>query len=101
MNKRSTPTILGEIGLGLPVDLTFVALSVAISSAAIVQYWLDNRANLIVGILVVAIIQLGAIYRPCKEYIDEDKNWHSFGLWLLNILVTFGVFSFLVFKVVK
>lgn len=100
VNKSSTPTILGEIGLGLPVDLTFVALSVAISSAAMVQYWLDNRATLIVGILLVAAFQLGALYRPCKESIDEDKNWHSFGLWFLNVLVTFGVFSFLVFEVV-
>ena len=100
VNKSSTPTILGEIGLGLPVDLTFVALSVAISSAAMAQYWLDNRATLIVGVLLVAAFQLGALYRPCKEYIDEDKNWHSFGLWFLNVLVTFFVFSFLVFKVV-
>ncbi|MFL0807132.1 MAG: hypothetical protein K6L60_07575 [Oceanobacter sp.] len=99
VNKSSTPTILGEILLGLPVDLTFVALSVAISSAAMEEYWLDKRATLIVGVLLVAVFQLGALYRPCKEYIDEDKNWHSFGLWFLNFLVTFLVFVFLVFEV--
>lgn len=99
-SKKSTPTILGDIGLGLPVDLTFVALSVAISSAAMIQHWLDNRGTLIVGIMAVAAVQLGALYRPCKEYIDEDKSWHSFGLWFLNVLVTFFVFCFLVFKVV-
>ncbi|QXI08632.1 hypothetical protein HU718_013290 [Pseudomonas tensinigenes] len=101
VSKSGTATILGELGLGLPVDLTFGALSIAISSAAIFQYWLDNRAMLIVGVLLVAIFQLGVLYRPCKEYIDEDKNWQSFGLWFLNAFVTFCVFLFLVFKVVK
>ncbi len=101
VNKKSTPTILGDICLALPVDLTFVALSVAITSATMIQHWLDNRATLIVGILLVAAFQLGALYRPCKEYIDEDKNLHSFGLWFLNAVVTFLVFYFLVFKVVK
>lgn len=99
VNKSGTPSILGEIGLGLPIDLTFVALSVAISSSAMVQHWLNNRPTLIVGILLVAVFQLGALYKPCKEYIDEDKNWLSFGLWILNALITFCVFSFLVFKV--
>ena len=101
VNKRSTPAVLGDIGLGLPVDLTFAALSIAISSAALIQHWLDNRPILIVGIFLVAVIQLGALYKPCKEYIDEDKNWQSFGLWFLNVLVTFFVFCFLILKVVS
>jgi hypothetical protein len=93
--------VLGEIALGIPVDLTFVALSVAISSMLMQDYWLANRATLIVTILIVAAIQLGAIYKPCKEYIDEDKNWRSFWLWFLNVVITFLVFCFLVIKVVK
>lgn len=101
VNKKSTPSVLGDIALGLPVDLTFVALSLAISSASLIQYWIDNRATLIVGILVVAAFQLGALYKPCKEYIDEDKNWYSFWLWFLNTAATFAVFCFLVIKVVK
>lgn len=100
VNKDRTPSIISEILLGLPVDLTFVALSIAISSAAFNPHWLENRATLIVGILLVAVFQLGALYRPCKEYIDEDKNWHSFGMWFLNTVITVFVFSFLVFKVV-
>ncbi|MEK6198083.1 MAG: hypothetical protein N2B58_07910, partial [Desulfobacterales bacterium] len=101
VNKSSTPSVLGEIALGIPVDLTFVALSVAISSTMLLDYWLNNRANLIVGILIVAALQMGALYKPCKEYIDEDKNWKSFGLWFLNVVITFLVFCFLVLKVVK
>lgn len=101
VTKKSTPSIIGEIALGLPVDLTFVVLSIVLTSGAIVQYWVDNRPILIVGMFFVAIIQLGVIYKPCKEYIDEDKNAHSFGLWLLNSLVTLGVFAFFMFKVIK
>ncbi|GKW01381.1 hypothetical protein PEC301877_01960 [Pectobacterium carotovorum subsp. carotovorum] len=101
VNKKSTPSVLGDIALGLPVDLTFVALSVAISSAAFIQYWIENRATLIVGILVIAVFQLGALYKPCKEYIDADENWFSFWLWVLNAISTFAVFCFLVIKVVK
>lgn len=101
VNKSSTPSVLGEIALGVPVDLTFVALSVAISSTMFLDYWLNNRATLIVGILIVAALQMGALYKPCKEYIDEDKNWKSFGLWFLNVVITFLVFCFLVLRVVK
>ncbi|XKU41589.1 hypothetical protein BG51_01005 [Pseudomonas [fluorescens] ATCC 17400] len=101
VNKKSTPTVLGDIALGLPVDLTFVALSIAISSTAMLQSSLDNRAILIVGLLVAASFQLGALYKPCKEFIDEDKNWHSFGLWVANALITFIIFCFLVIKVMK
>ncbi len=101
VNKKSTPSVLGDIALGLPVDLTFVALSVAISSTALIQYWLDHRGTLVIEILVIAVFQLGALYKPCKEYIDEDRYWCSFWLWVLNIAFTFAVFCFLVIKVVK
>lgn len=101
VNKSSTPSVLGEIALGIPVDLTFVALSVAISSSFMQEYWLTNRATLIIVMLIIAAIQLGAIYKPCKEYIDEDENLYSFGLWFLNVVITFSVFCFLVIWVVK
>ncbi|MEQ9920356.1 hypothetical protein ABRQ09_05765 [Pectobacterium brasiliense] len=101
VTKNSTPSIIGEIALGLPVDLTFVVLSIGLTSGTIAPYWVDNRSILIIGMLFVAIFQLGVLYKPCKEYIDEDKNAHSFGLWFLNSLVTLGVFAFFMFKVIK
>ncbi|WP_431419879.1 hypothetical protein [Aeromonas dhakensis] len=88
--------------MGLPVDLTFVALSIVItiSASSFTSGWADSRPSLIVGALIVAAFQIGALYKPCKEYVDEDKPWLSFFLWFVNALCTFGVFAFLVFKVV-
>lgn len=102
VNKSSTPSVLGEIGMGLPVDLTFVALSIVItiSASSFAVDWVNSRPSLIVGALVVAAVQIGALYKPCKEYVDEDKPWHSFGLWLLNTICTFLVFAFLLIEVI-
>lgn len=102
VNKSSTPAVIYDIALGLPVDLTFVALSIAISaSSELTPFWASNKPTLFVGVLTIAVIQLGAIYKPCKEYIDEDKPWKSFSLWFLNATITFTVFSYFVLKVAK
>ncbi|MEC6823433.1 hypothetical protein VXS02_08315 [Photobacterium piscicola] len=101
VNKNSTPSVLGDIMIGLPVDLTFVGLSIAITlvGTSFSVGWEANRSGLIVGILIIAAFQIGALYKPCKEYIDEDKPCLSFCLWILNALCTFGVFAFLLFEV--
>jgi len=101
INKNSTLSIIGDIGLGLPVDLTFAALSIIIYSNALSTEWVNYHPELIVSVLVAAIFQLGAIYRPCKEYRDEGENGKSAGLWLINIITTFAVFSFIALEVVK
>lgn len=102
VNKNSTPSVLGDIMMGLPVDLTFVALSIVItlSSSSFSKDWEATRSGLIVGILVIAAFQIGALYKPSKEYVDEDKPFKSLGLWILNALCTFSVFAFLLMKVV-
>ncbi|EIV8497303.1 MULTISPECIES: hypothetical protein [Vibrio] len=102
VNKNSTPSVLGDIMLGLPVDLTFVGLSIVITlvGSSFSAGWEAARSGLIVGILIVAAFQIGALYKPCKEYVDEDRPWCSFGLWVLNALCTFAVFAFLLFEVV-
>ncbi len=99
--KGGTMSILGEIGLGLPVDLTFVALSVAISTNSLTAVWADDRGYIIVGLMILAVFPLGAIYKPCKGYIDEAKHVKSFALWVLNSILTLSAFAFLVIKVVE
>jgi hypothetical protein len=102
INKdRSTMSTIGDIGLGLPVDLTFAAFSVIIYSNTLSQSWINFHPILIVVLLIVAVIQLGAIYKPCKEYRDESENLKAFGLWFINILITFFIFSFIALKVIK
>jgi hypothetical protein len=102
VNKNSTPAVIYDIALGLPVDLTYVALSIAIATTSeLTPFWAANRPILFVGVLTIAVMQLGAIYKPCKEYIDEDKPWKSFSLWFLNAAITFFVFSYFVLKVAK
>ena len=101
INKDGTIATLGDIGLGLPVDLTFAALSIVIYSSAINQDWEQYHPILVVLILVSAVFQLGAIYRPCKEYRDEGENIKSFGLWFLNVGITFSLFSFIALEVIK
>ena len=94
--------MLGDIILGLPVDLTFVGLSIVMTlvGGSFSDGWETDRASLIVGILTTAAFQIGALYKPCKEYVDEDKPWKSFGLWIINALCTFAVFAFLLIEVV-
>lgn len=77
-NRSGTMTVLGEIGLGLPVDLSFVVLSIAITSNQLIQSWIDMRSILIVGVLILVSFQLGAIYKPCREFVDDGKYLHSF-----------------------
>lgn len=101
VNKNGTAAILAEIGLGLPVDLAFVTFAVTISAPITDIFWLANRSLLIVGALVAACLQLGFLYKPGKEYMDAGENLKSFGLWLLNVIVTYVVFAFLVLKVVS
>ena len=101
INKDGTMSTLGDIGLGLPVDLTFAALSVIIYSSALAQDWVQYHPVLIVFLLVAAVFQLGAVYKPCKEYRGEGENGKSFGLWFLNVFITFSVFSFISLEVIK
>jgi len=101
VNKSGTMSTLGDIGLGLPVDLTFAAFSIIIYSSALNATWLPHHAILIAGLLLAAIFQLGAIYKPCKEYRDDGDFGKSFGLWFLNAVITLAVFSFIGLEVVK
>lgn len=101
INRSGTIATLGDIGLGLPVDLTFAALSIIIYQNSLNPDWITYHPALIVFILVAAVFQLGAIYKPCKEYRDEGENCKSFGLWFLNVVITFCMFSFLALGVIK
>lgn len=101
INKSGTLSTLGDIGLGLPVDLTFAAFSIIIYSSALSAGWVPHHPVLIAVLLLAAIFQLGAIYKPCKEYRDDGEFGKSFGLWFLNAVITLGVFSFIGLEVVK
>lgn len=101
VNKDGTGSTLADIGLGLPVDLTFAALSVIIYSSALSQDWVDLHPVLIVLLMVSAVFQLGAVYKPCKEYRDEGDSLKACGLWFLNVIITFGIFVFIAVEVIK
>lgn len=100
-NKDGTGYALQEIAIGLPVDLTFVSLSIVIVLANIHPNFIQYHAHLIAAIIVISIVQLGCFYKPCREYMDELKFKEAWGLWIGNALITFLIFTFLLIKVVK
>ena len=100
-NKDGTGYALQEIAIGLPVDLTFVSLSIVIVLANINQNFMQYHPHLIAAIFVISIIQLGCFYKPCREYMDDLKFIQAWGLWIVNTLITFLIFTFLLIKVVK
>ncbi|EGR1312052.1 hypothetical protein VCSRO206_3490 [Vibrio cholerae] len=101
VNKKGTMYIAGDIGIGLPVDLTFAALSIILSASLLNETWVGKQPDLILIFFVTAVVQLGFLFTPCKGYRDSGKNGKAFGLWFVNILITFGVYIFLTLEVIK
>lgn len=101
VNKKGTMYIAGDIGIGLPVDLTFAALSIILSASLLNDTWVSNQPGLILILFTTAVIQLGFLFTPCKGYRDSGENGKAFGLWFINILITFGVYSFITLGVIK
>jgi len=101
VDKGGTRSIMANIGLGLPVDLTFAMFAIVLYVQVLNKFWSQHHVILIVGILLIPIVQLGLIYKPCKEYRDESENLKAFGLWFLNMVITFILFSYILLGVIK
>lgn len=100
-NRKGTANAIQEIVIGLPVDLTFVAFSIVIVSSNLNTDFITYHSLLIALVVLLGVIQLGAIYKPGKEYIEDEEFLKAWLLWALNAIITFLLFLFLMLKVVK
>lgn len=100
-HRGGTLTIIADIGMGIPVDLTFAAFSLVLDQSLLKENWSEYYKTLMIVVLTLAVLQLGTLYRPCKGYHDDGENLKAFGMWILNALTTFGIFKYIALEVMK
>lgn len=84
-NTGGTAATAWEIGLGLPVDLSFVALSLVLTTSSFLPEAEPFKNAIAVGVLVLAILQLIFLYRPSKGYYESRKFLQAFGTFFINV----------------
>ncbi|EOX4300522.1 hypothetical protein ACRTDJ_18150 [Shewanella algae] len=98
-NTGGTAATAWEIGLGLPVDLSFVAFSLVLTATAFIPEVEQYKTAIAVTVLVLAVIQLIFLYRPSKGYYEAKAFAKAFGVFALNALLTFLCLSAVLIKV--
>ncbi|ENM5854904.1 hypothetical protein ACYVMA_004538 [Vibrio parahaemolyticus] len=98
-NTGGTAATAWEIGLGLPVDLSFVAFSLVLTATAFIPEVEQYQTAIAVTVLVLAVIQLIFLYRPSKGYYESKSFGKAFGVFALNAILTFVCLSAVLFKV--
>lgn len=87
-NSGSTTATAWEIGLGLPVDLSFVGLSLVLTAKTFLPEMELYKNVIWVGILVLAILQLIFLYRPSKGFYECREYCKAFFIFVFNFALT-------------
>lgn len=98
-NTGGTAATAWEIGLGLPIDLSFVALSLVLTATSIQPAVEPHQISIAIGALVLAILQLIFLYRPSKGYYEASKFGKAFFTFIFNLALTTVCLGFVLDKV--
>lgn len=98
-NNGGTAATAWEIGLGLPVDLSFVAFSLVLTATAYLPGAEPFKVAIAFGVLVLAVIQLIFFYRPSKGYYEGKSFFKAFSVFAFNMSLTFACLYIILIKV--
>lgn len=100
-NTGGTAATAWEIGLGLPIDLSFVSFSLVLTASSILPNVAPYKTSIAIAILVLAIIQLIFLYRPSKGYYDACHFAKAFFTFFFNLTLTTVCLGLVLIKVLS
>lgn len=98
-NNGGTTATAWEIGLGLPVDLSFVAFSLVLTATTYLPGAERFKVAIAFAVLLLAVIQLIFFYRPSKGYYEGKSFLKAFGIFAFNMALTFFCLYVILIKV--